>query len=318
MNMPTTDISIWKYDHDFSGDTSSAEKRTRIVVLFTAAMMIVEIIAGHFFHSMALIADGWHMGTHVAAFVLAAIAYSFGRRHAQDARFTFGTGKVGVLGGFTSAIVLSIIAILIAGESVRRLITPQAIHFRQAIFIAMAGLATNLICAFLLKDEPYYHHHHGHAEDGHQHGHDLNLKAAYIHVLADAFTSLGAILALSAGCFFGWVWLDAAMGLVGTVVILSWAYTLLRDTGSILLDRVPASSDLPVVIREGIESDGDSKITDLHIWQVGVNKFASVISIVAHNPKTPDEYRQALKIHEELVHVTVEVQTCCFKETERA
>jgi len=305
--MHTTDISIWKHEHNFSGDTSAAEKRTRIVVVLTATMMTVEIIAGYFFNSMALTADGWHMGTHVAAFVLAAVAYSFGRRHAKDERFTFGTGKVGVLGGFTSAIVLSIVALVIAAQSIHRLLAPQVIHFREAIFIAAAGLAINLICAFVLKDKPH-HHHHGHADHGHHH-HDLNLKAAYIHVLADAFTSVGAIVALSAGYFFGWVWLDAVMGLVGTVVILSWAYMLLRDTGSILLDRVPASSDLPVVIREGIE-DGDAKITDLHVWQVGVNKFAAVISVVAHNPKTPEEYRQALKIHEELVHVSVEVQLC--------
>jgi cation diffusion facilitator family transporter len=315
--MHTTDISAWKHEHNFSGDTSSAEKRTRIVIALTATMMIVEIIAGYFFNSMALTADGWHMGTHVAAFVLAAVAYSFGRRHARDERFTFGTGKVGVLGGFTSAIILSGIALVIAGESMHRLFTPQVIHFREAIFIAAASLTINLICAFVLKDKPH-HHHHGHAHDGHHHNHDLNLKAAYIHVLADAFTSVGAIVALSAGYFFGWVWLDAAMGLVGTIVILSWAYTLLRDTGSILLDRVPASSDLPVVIREGIEEDGDSKITDLHIWQVAVNKFAAVISVVAHNPKTPEEYRQALKIHEELVHVNVEVQMCNEHQTKFA
>jgi cation diffusion facilitator family transporter len=306
--MHTTDISIWKHGHDFSGDTSSAEKRTRIVTVVAAAMMIVEIIAGYHFKSMALTADGWHMGTHVAAFVLAALAYSFGRRHAQDVRFSFGTGKVGVLGGFTSAIVLSLIALLMAGQSIHRLFVPQMIHFREAIIIAAAGLVVNLICAFLLKDQPH-HHHHGHTEDGHHH-HDLNLRAAYLHVLADAFTSLTAIAALSGGYFFGWVWLDAVMGLVGTAVILSWAYTLVRDTGSILLDRVPDSSDLPAVIREGIENDGDSVITDLHIWQVGVKKFAAIVSVVAHRPKTPDEYRQALKIHEELVHVTIEVQTC--------
>jgi len=259
-----------------------------------------------------LVADGWHMGTHVAAFVLAALAYSFGRRHAKDVQFTFGTGKVGVLGGFTSAIILSLIALLIAGESIQRFFAPQTIHFREAIFIAAAGLAVNIISAFLIKDEPH-HHHHNHAEDGHHH--DLNLKAAYMHVLADAFTSLGAIAALTAGYFGGWIWLDPAMGLVGTVVILSWAYTLLRDTSSILLDRVPASSDLPVVIRQGVENDGDSVIADLHVWQVGVNQFAAIVSIVAHHPKTPDEYRKALKIHEELVHVTVEVQTCCPQET---
>ena len=309
--MHTTDLSTWKHGHDFSGDTSSAEKRTRQVTVIAASMMMVEIIAGYHFKSMALTADGWHMGTHVAAFVLAALAYSFGRRHAQDVRFSFGTGKVGVLGGFTSAIVLSLIALLMAAQSIHRLFAPQPIHFRDAIIIATIGLAVNLLCAFLLKDQPH-HHHHG-PGDGHHH-HDLNLRAAYLHVLADAFTSLTAIAALSGGYFLGWVWLDAVMGLVGTVVILSWAYTLVRDTGAILLDRVPASSDLPVVIQEGIESDGDARITDLHIWQVGVNKFAAIIGVVAHHPKTPDQYRETLKIHEELVHVTIEVQTCRSEE----
>jgi len=307
--MHTTDLSRWRHEHDFSGDTSSAERRTRRVVVLTGGMMLVEIIAGYFFHSMALVADGWHMGTHVAAFVLAALAYSYGRRHARDARFTFGTGKVGVLGAFTSAIILSIIALVIAMDSIHRLLAPQVIHFREAIVIAVVGLVVNLLSAFMLKDEPHHHHDHGH---GHVHGHhhDLNLRAAYVHVLADTFTALGAVAALCAGYFLGWVWLDPAMGLVGTAVILSWAYTLLRDTGSILLDRVPASSDLPVVIREGIEQDGDSKITDLHIWQVGVNKFAAIVSLVAHTPKTPEEYRQILAIHEELVHVNIEVQVC--------
>lgn len=307
--MHNNDISVWQHEHDFSGDTSSAEKRTRRVVFLTAGMMLIEIVAGYFFHSMALVADGWHMGTHVAAFVLAAVAYSYGRRHAKDARFTFGTGKVGVLGAFTSAIVLSIIAVLIAAESIHRLLMPQTIHFREAIIIAVVGLFVNLLSAFMLKDE--HHHHHGHEHGhAHEHHHDLNLKAAYVHVLADTFTALGAVGALTAGYFLGWVWLDAAMGLVGTVVILSWAWTLLRDSGSILLDRIPASSDLPVVIRAGIEHDNDSKITDLHIWQVGVNKFAAIVNVVAHHPKTSDEYRAALKIHEELVHVTVEVQQC--------
>jgi len=303
--MHTTDISAWKHEHNFTDDTSSAERRTRRVVVLTAAMMLIEIVAGYFFRSMALLADGWHMGTHVAAFALAAVAYAYGRRHAKDARFTFGTGKVGVLGAFTSAVVLSIIALLIAADSIHRLLVPQTIHFREAIIIAVVGLVVNLLSAFMLKD----HHHHGH---DHSHGdhHDLNLKAAYINVLADTFTALGAVVALTTGYFLGWVWLDPAMGLVGTIVILSWAWTLLRDSGSILLDHVPASSDLPVVIREGIESDGDSKISDLHIWQVGTGKFAAIIGVVAHHPRTPDEYRAALKIHEELVHVTVEVHTC--------
>src|SRR5689334_19217122 len=171
--MHTTNISAWQHDHNFSGDTSSAEKRTRRVVVLTGGMMLIEIVAGYFFHSMALVADGWHMGTHVAAFVLAAVAYSYGRRHAKDPRFTFGTGKVGVLGGFTSAIVLSIIALIIAADSIHRLLVPLAIHFREAIIIAVVGLFVNLLSAFMLKDD--HHHHHGHS-----HHHDLNLRAAYI------------------------------------------------------------------------------------------------------------------------------------------
>lgn len=310
--MHTTDISPWKHEHDFVADTSSAERRTRIVMMLAAGMMVAEITAGTIFHSMALVADGWHMGTHVTAFLLAALAYYFGRRHAKDERFTFGTGKVGVLGGFTSAIILSGIAVLMAAESIHRLFMPLTIHFKEAIGIAAVGLVVNVVSAWVLKDDP--HHHHGHGpEHGHDHGghhHDLNLRAAYLHVIADAFTSLMAVMALTLGCFFGWVWLDPVMGLVGMVVILSWAYTLLRDTGSILLDRIPAHTDLPVVIREGIESDGDARISDMHIWQVGAGKFAAAISVVAHHPKSPEEYRQALKIHEELVHVTVEVQLC--------
>ena len=292
-------------------DTASAEKRTHKVIVLTVIMMVAEIVAGTIFHSMALLADGWHMSTHVAAFVLTALAYYFGRRHAKNAQFTFGTGKIGVLGGFTSAIVLSGIALLMAAESIHRLFAPATIHFREAIPIAVVGLVVNVVCALILKDDPH-HHHHGHSHD-HAHGthhHDLNLRAAYLHVLADALTSVLAITALSLGYFFGWAWLDPVMGLVGTVVIVSWAYTLIRDTSSILLDRIPGHTDLPIVIREGIENDGDSVISDLHIWQVGVGKFAAIIGVVAHHPKTPEEYRAALKIHEELVHVTVEVQMC--------
>jgi cation diffusion facilitator family transporter len=322
--MHTTDISAWKHEHNFTADTSSAEKRTQKVIALTAFMMIVEIVAGSMLHSMALLADGWHMSTHVAAFALTALAYNIGRRNANNAQFTFGTGKVGVLGGFTSAIILSGIAVMMAVESVHRLITPVSIHYREAILIASVGLVVNILSAWILKDDPHHHHGHDHGHDhdhghGHDHDHDhshgahhhdLNMRAAYLHVLADAFTSVLAITALTLGYFFAWVWLDPIMGLVGTVVIVSWAYTLLRDTSSILLDRIPAETDLPVVIREGIENDGDSKITDLHIWQVGAGKFAAIISLVAHHPKTPDAYRAVLKIHEELVHVTIEVRTC--------
>jgi cation diffusion facilitator family transporter len=265
---------------------------------------------------MALVADGWHMGTHVTAFVLTAGAYYFCRRHAKDARFTFGTGKISVLGGFTSAIVLTGIALVMAGESIHRLAFPAPIHFQAAIIIASVGLAVNVASALILKGDHHHHHHDGH--EHHHGGEDLNMRAAYLHVLADALTSVLAIIALSAGLFFGWVWLDPVVGLVGTVVIVSWAYTLLRDTSAILLDKIPANTDLPVVIREGIESDGDTVITDLHIWQVGAGKFAAIIGVVGHHPKTPEEYRRILKVHEELVHVSVEVQTCQEHEHEAA
>jgi cation diffusion facilitator family transporter len=306
------DPSRFKHGHDFTPDFSTAEKNTRHVLLLTATMMIAEITCGLKFHSMALFADGLHMGTHVAAFLITVLAYFFCRRHANDASFSFGTGKFGVLGAFTSAIILGGVGLVMAGESIGRLIHPLTIQFNQAIFVACLGLAVNVVSALILKDQ-HHGHHHGHDHrhgDGHEHSHDLNLRSAYLHVIADAVTSLLAIAALLSGKFFGWYWMDTIMGLVGSVVIGQWAYSLVRQTTVILLDRIPASSDLPVVIREGIENDGDSLITDLHIWQVGVNQFAAIIKIVAHHPKLPDEYRQALKIHEELVHVSVETQIC--------
>jgi cation diffusion facilitator family transporter len=257
-------------------------------------------------HSMALLADGWHMSTHVTAFLITAVAYYLARRHASNVRFSFGTGKIGVLGGFASAVVLSVVALLMAVESVRRLFVPLTIHFNEAIGIACLGLAVNLGCAFLLKDN---HHHEDHSH-GSAHQHDLNLRAAYLHVLADAFTSVLAIVALSGGKFFGWAWLDPVVGMVGSGVVFSWAYTLLRDTSGILLDRTPPSSDLPEEIRRAVESDGDSLVTDLHVWQVGTGKFAAIVSIVAHRPKSSDEYRELLRGHAELVHLTIETQHC--------
>jgi cation diffusion facilitator family transporter len=234
--------------------------------------------------------------------LITAVAYYFARTQASNARFSFGTGKIGVLGGFTSAVVLSIVAFLMAIESVRRLFVPLEIHFNEAIGIACVGLLVNLICAALLAGQ---HHEHGHS-----HHEDLNLRAAYVHVLADAFTSVLAITALTGGKFFGWAWLDPVVGIVGSGVVFSWAYTLLRDTSGILLDRTPASSDLPDEIRRAVESDGDSLVTDLHVWQVGIGKYAAMISIVAHEPKSCDSYRALLRGHDELVHVTIETQHC--------
>ena len=271
-------------------------------------MMAVEIVTGMLFHSMALLADGWHMSTHVTAFLIAALAYHFSRRHSTDPRYSFGTGKMGVLGGFASAVVLSVVAFLMAGESVHRILVPLPIHFNEAIGIACAGLFVNLVCALLLKEDHHHSHEHGH--DHHHHHRDLNRRAAYIHVLADTFTTFTAICALLAGKFLGWTWLDPVVGIVGSGVVFSWAYSLLRDTSGILLDRTPESTDLQDEIRRAIETDGDSLITDLHVWQVGADLFAAIVSIVAHQPRAADAYRQLLKEHEELVHVTIETQLC--------
>lgn len=306
--MHRSNHSRFQHSHDFVHDFSGAERRTRIVIGITAVMMVLEITVGLISHSMALLADGWHMSTHVTAFLITAVAYYLARRHAANARFSFGTGKIGVLGGFASAVVLSVVALLMAGESIRRMFAPLTIHFNEAIGIACLGLLVNLTCAFLLKDGP-----HRPGAHAHQHGHhhrDLNLRAAYLHVLADAFSTFLAILALTGGKFFGWGWLDPVVGLVGSGVVFSWAYSLLLDTSGILLDCTPPSSDLPEEIRRAVENDGDSLVTDLHVWQVGTGKFAAIVSIVAHEPKSSDDYRDLLREHKELVHVTIETQHC--------
>jgi cation diffusion facilitator family transporter len=306
--MDRTDHSHFRHSHDFVLDSSSAERRTRIVIVITATMMVIEITAGVAFNSMALLVDGWHMATHVTAFLITALAYYFSRRYAANPLHSFGTAKIGVLGGFASAVVLAVVALLMAGESVHRFFVPLSIHFNEAIGIAVLGLAVNVVCALVLA------HAHDHAlphdHEHRHHHHDLNLRAAYLHVLADAFTSVTAISALLAGKFFAWTWLDPAVGILGSGVVMSWAYSLIRDTGGILLDRTPASSDLPEEIRRAIESDSDSIVTDLHVWQVGVGRFAAIVSIVAHEPRTSDQYRERLRGHEELVHVTIETQHC--------
>jgi cation diffusion facilitator family transporter len=309
--MHRTDLTRWQHSHDYRLDSSAAERRTRIVIAITATMMMVEIAAGIVFGSMALLADGWHMSTHVAAFLITALAYHFSRRHTGDPQYSFGTGKMGVLGSFASAVVLAVIALLMAGESVHRFFAPQPIHFDQAIGVAAIGLVVNLVCAWLLQGA-HHHHHHGHGhEHGHEQGHhDLNLRAAYVHVLADALTSVTAIVALTAGKFLGWSWLDPVMGIVGSVVVSVWAYALVRDSSGILLDRTPESSDLPDEIRRAVEIDGDSRISDLHVWQVGAGKFAAIVCIVGRDPKSAEAYRDLFREHEELVHVTVEVQRC--------
>jgi cation diffusion facilitator family transporter len=282
------------------------------VVALTAAMMIGEITAGSLFGSMALLADGWHMATHAAALGIAALAYLFARRQARNTHFAFGTGKFGDLAAFSSAIILGLIAVQIAWESALRLLHPVPIAYGEAIAVATLGLGVNLLSAWLLRGE-HDHHGHGHSHDhGHSHGdhhhRDNNLRAAYIHVLADAATSLLAITALVVAMVSQWVWADPIVGIVGSIVIASWAYGLVRDSGAVLLD-VRADEDLEAVIRDRIETKGD-RITDLHLWQVGPGHCAAVISVISDNPLPPATYKRRLGGLKRLCHVTVEVERC--------
>jgi cation diffusion facilitator family transporter len=306
----TEDRSHWEQDHNFDEGNPLGERNTKLVVLLTASMMVAEIAGGLLSNSMALLADGWHMGTHVAALGITVAAYWYARRHAADSRFAFGTWKVGMLGGHTSAVVLGLVALYMAWESVQRLWSPLPIQYYQALAIAAVGLAVNLVSALLLKGYHGHAHDHGH-HDGQGHE-DLNLRAAYLHVLADALTSVLAIVALAGGQLYGWGWLDPVMGIVGAGVVSAWAWGLLRDTSQALLDR-EMDSDLVREIRECIETDGDTIITDLHVWRVGRRKYACILSLVATAPKSPDHYRALLRVHEELRHVTVEVHQCLGK-----
>ncbi len=305
----SVDRNMTGHDHVYDRGNPLGERNTWRVVVLTAVMMLVEVAAGYWFNSMALLADGWHMGTHVAALGLTAVAYAFARRHAADPRYAFGAWKLEVLAGYTSAVVLVLVALYMAVESVLRLLNPQEIHYEEALFVAVTGLVVNLVSAFLLRGGGHDHGHgHGHGH-GHHHGHDhddLNLRAAYLHVLTDALTSVLAIAALLGGKLLAWGWMDPVMGLVGAGVILVWSRGLLRDTGRVLLDR---EMDHPVVaeIREVLEAEPGTRVTDLHVWRVGRASFACLVCVAADAPLTPDEYRKRLCIHEELVHVTVEV-----------
>jgi len=272
-------------------------------------MMIVEISAGYLYGSMALLADGWHMGTHAAALGITVFAYTYARRHADNPQYTFSTGKVGVLGGFASAVVLVVIALLMGGESIKRLYAPVSIQFNEAIGVAVLGLAVNLVCAYLLHSGHSHDHDHDHDHHHTGHRHDHNLRAAYLHVLADALTSFLAIFALLTGKHFGWIRMDPLMGLVGAVVIIRWSYGLLTDTSKILLDR-EAAPELAEKIRKTIEADSDNLVADLHVWQVSPHHLSIILTIVTHFPKAPDHYKALVQ---ELIgdaHLTVEVQKC--------
>ncbi|HZV39243.1 MAG TPA: CDF family Co(II)/Ni(II) efflux transporter DmeF [Pseudoxanthomonas sp.] len=296
-----------RHSHAFDPGNPLAERNTRRATILTLAMMVVEIAGGWWFNSMAVLADGWHMSSHALALGLSVFAYACARRYADDRRFAFGTWKIEILGGYTSAILLLGVAALMAWQSVERLFRPSAIHYQQAIAIAVVGLAVNLVCAWWLRD--HHHHGHDHAHDhGHAHHHDLNQRSAYLHVVADAATSVLAIVALLGGMYFGAAWLDPAMGLVGAALVSIWAVGLIRETGRVLLD---AQMDAPVVeeIREAIEEgDVPARISDLHVWQVARGKFACIAEVVTRDGADADHFRRALSIHEEIVHVTIEAR----------
>lgn len=311
--MKTDDLSPWRHHHVFDQSNPMAERGTRAVMLITAVAMVIEIVAGWWFNSMALLADGWHMSSHTVAIGVSAFAYAAARRYARDSRFAFGTWKIEVLGGFASAIFLLGVAVFMVVASVERMFLPQPIRYQEAIAVAVLGLLVNVVCAVILGKA----HHHGH---GHHHDHggaptheahtDLNLKSAYLHVVADATTSVLAIVALLGGWVYGWSWLDPVMGIVGAVLVAYWAKGLLAETSRVLLDR---EMDHPVVgeIRDAIEGGSDAhgtRLTDLHVWRVGKQAFACAISVATHDlDLAPDQLRKRLAAHEEVVHATIEI-----------
>jgi len=322
--MHTHSIRKWQHEHVFLGEKHHRhERRTWFVVALTTAMMIAEITGGTLFGSIALVADGWHMSTHAAALAIAALAYLFARRHAHDARFAFGTGKLGELAGFSSALILALIALMIGYESAIRLMHPVAIRFDEATAIAAIGLAVNVVSAWLLFDEDHHHGHrhehgdeHGHRRDHahdhahvhHHHKHDSNIRAAYTHVLADALVSVLVIVALLAGRFLDWIWLDPVIGIVGALVIAQWALSLIRTAGAVLLDMVP-SGKLAAAIREHLEIEGD-RVSDLHLWHLGPGHAGLIAAVVSDHPQDPAVYKKRLARIKGLSHVTIEVNPC--------
>jgi cation diffusion facilitator family transporter len=344
--MAIHDLTAFRHTHAFDAGNRAGERRTWIVVGITAATMVAEIVAGWITGSMALLADGWHMATHVVALSIAGLAYYLARQWATDDRFAFGTWKIEVLGAFTSALLLGVVALAMAVESAQRFFRPEAIDFGPALVVAVVGLVVNVVCALVLAgpssgaggEHHHGHHHHGHHDHGHHdhghhdHGHDhhhhhptpgpgpshesrgpapvdLNMSSAFAHVVTDAFTSVLAIAALAAGLWWGLAWLDPAMGIVGAGVIAWWSKGLIRDSARVLLDR---EMDSPVVgeIRRAIQVDGDAEIADLHVWRVGRGSHAAIITVVAKSPLTPAAYRERVKGIGSLAHVSVEVNRC--------
>jgi len=311
--MHNHNLSAWTHEHVFDEGSQAAERGTRAVMWITATMMVVEIVTGWWFNSMALLADGWHMSSHAVAIGLSAFAYAAARRFARDPRFAFGTWKIEVLGGFASAVFLLVVAAMMVVASVERIFSPQMIHYQEAIIVAVLGLGVNILSAIILGNAHEHHHHadqHAGHHHEHAHHHDLNLKSAYVHVIADAATSVLAIIALAGGWIYGWSWMDPLMGIVGAVLVAVWAKNLIIETGKVLLDR---EMDHPVVaeIREAVETGsntGITKITDLHVWRVGKQAYSCALSVVTQDATlTPKRVRDQLAVHEEIAHATIEI-----------
>jgi cation diffusion facilitator family transporter len=326
-------LQHWRHPHDFGKINRKGETRTKWVLLLTFTTMLVEIAAGMQFHSMALLADGWHMATHVVAFLIAIFAYRYSRLHAQDETFAFSPAKVSVLGGFASSIALAMVALMMVAESAKRLALPESIQFDEAIVVAVIGLVVNLLSVFLLSGHHDHHHHapekkadpqkheskaheHEHHEHTHEYEHDHahhhrdhNLAAAYMHVMADALTSLLAIIALLAGKYYGWNWLDIVMGFVGAIVILVWARGLIKETAPVLLDQ-SMDEQYAHAIQETLEEDGECRVIDLHVWRIGASHHAAIIGIVTRFPKQPNHYKTQLANFVQLDHITIEVNGC--------
>lgn len=312
--MHTDSLHTWQHDHVFGQDQiKTGERRTLVVIAITATMMVVEISAGIVFGSMALLADGLHMGSHAAALGITAFAYFYARRHAADRSFSFGSGKVSALAGFSSAILLAVFAFIMAWESIDRFFNPVEIIFNQAIVVAVIGLVVNLASVLILGGHHHHddHHHGDHTHhEGHTHSHsDHNLRAAYLHVLADTLTSLFAIFALLAGKYYGLVWMDPLMGIVGAILISKWSVGLLKDTSDTLLDK-QASVEVQATVQEAIETEDDNRVADLHVWSIGPDIYAAAISIVTDEPLSVEHYKQLLPDDVGLVHTTIEVHQC--------
>lgn len=300
-----------KHSHQFVSHNTKGEKRTFYVLLLTLVTMFVEIIAGTLFGSMALLADGWHMGTHAAAFCITLFTYRYAKRHADNDRFSYGTGKVSVLGGYSSAIALGIVALIMLTESAQRLFNPQEIQFNEAIVVAVIGLIVNFVSMLLLHNDHHDHGHgHGHGH-GHQHNHhqphqDHNLRAAYMHVLADTLTSVLAIVALIVGKYVGWNWLDSVMGIVGAIVIAKWAIGLLKQTSPVLLDAA-IDKEYKDKIIEALEPHAE--ILDLHIWKISADHHSASIILRSTKDKSSNDFRKILRKFDKIHHLTVELHT---------